>query len=88
MQVGFLLTRGPIFFMPKERILPVVHSNIGCDIFKNPWWRKFLPSIARYVLGYRCLACKTLTIDYGREYTGKEAKELSERLISEEKGSP
>jgi hypothetical protein len=87
MQTGFLLTRSPVFFLPKERILSVVHTNFGCDIFANRWWQRFLPGLARYVIGLHCVACNLLMVDYGKKYTWKEGKEISEGLLEREKSN-
>ena len=88
MEIGFLWTREPIRFMPKERVIPKINSNTDCDIFKNPWWQKFLPSPVRRVAGYRCSTCKILIIEYGKEYVGNESRELAEKLLAQERGGP
>lgn len=84
MEVGFLHTREPIRFMPKERVIPKTNWDGDCDIFHNTWLAKFLPGSVRRVLGYHCPSCKILVIDYGREYVGNESRELAQKLIDAE----
>ena len=84
MEIGFLHTREPLRFMPKERIIPKVNWDADCDIFHNTWRTKLLPGVVRRVLGYHCPACKILVIDYGREYVGNESRELAQKLIDED----
>jgi len=84
MQVGFLYTREPIRFMPKERVIPKINWNGDCDIFHNTWRTKFLPGVVRRVLGYHCPTCKVLVIDYSKVYVGNESRELAQKLIDQE----
>jgi hypothetical protein len=84
MDVGFIYATEPIHFMPKERVIPKVNSNIDCDIFHNTWRTKLLPSVVRRVVGYNCPKCKVLIIDYSKQYVGNESRELAQKLIEED----
>ena len=85
MQIGFLWTCEPIRFMPKERVIPKINSNIDCDIFRNTWRSRNLPGAVRRVLGYHCPTCKILIVDYSKEYVGNESRELAQKLIDEDR---
>jgi hypothetical protein len=84
MQIGFLWTREPIRFMPKERVIPKINSDTDCDIFQNTWRTKNLPGVVRRVLGYHCPTCKILVVDYGRVFVGNESRELAQKLVDED----
>jgi hypothetical protein len=72
MQIGFLLNRFPLYFMPTNLATKKVFTPHGTDIFKNPWWHKFVPGTARFVVGYQCVPCQNLLVVYKRSYNQKE----------------
>jgi hypothetical protein len=75
MEIIFILTSVPLYVIPGERVLKSIHSG-GQDIFQNKWWRHWLPTLAKYIMGFRCGSCQTIWLDYGKTYNEKEAQAI------------
>ena len=73
MEIIFILTNLPLNVISREQVLKPIHSN-GQDIFQNKWWWRWLPSWARYVMGFKCASCKIMWLNYGKTYNEQEAQ--------------
>ena len=75
MEIIFILTNVPLYIISGERALKFIHTA-GKDIFQNKWWSRWLPTIAKYVMGFRCVTCQIMWLNYGKTHNEKDVQSL------------
>lgn len=75
MEVIFIITKVPLYVISGERVLKFIHTG-GEDIFQNKWWGRWVPSMAKYIMGFRCASCQTMLLNYGKTYSEKEVQAI------------
>lgn len=77
MEFGFMYGIQPLRFMSSETVLKFIHSDGDCDVRTVPLWKKILPSKATYIQAHRCSSCENLLIEYGKDYSLEDVREMT-----------